>query len=42
MAAPLAEAEPSTAKINRFFYLFGFACLALAVALSQYSTHLPG
>jgi len=42
VAAPLAEAEPSTAKINRFFYLFGFACLALAVGLSQYSTHLPG
>lgn len=43
-SAPLAEAEAeaSTAKINRFFYLFGFACLALAVGLSQYSTHLPG
>ncbi|MDF3931607.1 hypothetical protein [Pseudomonas citronellolis] len=41
-AVSLAEAEPSTARINRFFYHFGFACLALAVVLSRYSTHLAG
>ncbi|CDF85997.1 hypothetical protein ACA097_18090 [Pseudomonas sp. QL9] len=37
-----AELDPATARINRFFYHFGFACLAGAVVLSSYSTHLRG
>jgi hypothetical protein len=39
--APVAldSIEP-TARMNRFFYRFGFACMALAVTVSWYSTQL--
>jgi len=36
---PLDSIEP-TARMNRFFYRFGFACMALAMAVSWYSTQL--
>lgn len=36
----LPEVGHSTARVNRFFYQFGFACLGLALGMSFYSTHL--
>ncbi|MEE9102388.1 MULTISPECIES: hypothetical protein [Pseudomonas] len=36
---PLDSFEP-TLRLNRFFYRFGFACMALALAVSWYSTRL--
>lgn len=36
---PLSTFEP-LARLNRFFYRFGFACLTLALAVSWYSTRL--
>lgn len=36
---PLSVIEP-LARLNRFFYRFGFACLTLALAVSWYSTRL--
>lgn len=36
---PLSAIEP-LARLNRFFYRFGFACLTLALAVSWYSTRL--
>lgn len=38
----LAASDPATARVNRFFYHFGFACLAAALFASSYSTHLQG
>jgi hypothetical protein len=34
------EAEQARARINRFFTVFGAACLGLALALSWFSTQL--
>lgn len=36
---PLDSFQP-TLRLNRFFYRFGFACMALALAVSWYSTRL--
>lgn len=36
---PLDSFEPM-ARVNRFFYRFGFACMALALAVSWYSTRM--
>lgn len=36
---PLDSYEP-TVRLNRFFYRFGFACMALSLAVSVYSTQL--
>ena len=32
--------DEATARMNRFFFLFGFACLSLALLLSWSSTRL--
>ena len=34
------DVDEATARMNRFFFLFGFACLALALLVSWSSTRL--
>ncbi len=38
MDQPMLLPDPATLRINRFFYRFGFACLAVALLVSWVST----